>query len=189
MTDYFKKQMEHELTKGYYDTLVKIIKECKPKTVLEIGTGWGISGSAFLENGVERLITVDATTDPDYYHTAQDEIDTHKKQGQVVDYNRMKSSEFFSENEDTFDMIFIDGDHGYKGCKEDLVASLQFLNSGGVIVMDDFLHKGNYIEGNECRVNQAAREVLLANDLSAIIMPHNLQNGFLIIPYEKNKSF
>lgn len=181
MTEYFTKQMEHDLTKGYYDTLVQIIKKYKPKSVLEIGTGWGISGSAFLENGVEIFVSVDATTDPNYLQTAYSEIGTHTKGKQIVELLNVKSADFFLDNEEKFDMVFIDGDHGYKGCKEDLVAALECLNPDGVIVMDDYLHKGNFIEGNECRVSQAVREVLIEKHLTAIIQPHNKENGFLII--------
>ncbi len=181
MTEYWKKQMEHDLTKGYHDTLVDIIKLFKPKTVLEIGTGWGISGSAFMDNEVERLYTVDATTDDNYFKIAKDEIEQHRKPEQVVIYHRMKSGEYFDDHTEQFDMVFIDGDHGYKGCKEDLLGALKTVKPKGVIVMDDYLHKGNFIEGNECRVSQAVREVLIEQNIKASIHPHNKENGFLII--------
>jgi predicted O-methyltransferase YrrM len=38
---------------------------------------------------------------------------------------------------DSFDMIFLDGDHTYEVVKEDLKASLKLLNPGGVIVFHD----------------------------------------------------
>lgn len=181
MTEYFKKQMEHDLTRGYYEALVEIVKKYKPKTVLEVGTGWGISGTAFMENGVEKLVTIDASTSEAYLNTARNEIETHRKEGQIVIYNWMRSGEFFRENLEKFDMVYIDGDHGYQGAKADLLAALSRLNPGGVIVMDDFMHKGNFIDGNECRVAMAAREVLMPLGKQLIIWPHNKENGFLVI--------
>lgn len=181
MTEYWKKQMEHELTKGYHDGLVELIKLYKPETVLEIGTGWGISGSAFMDNGVKLLVTVDASNDLDYLNVAAKEIETHVKEGQDVEFNLMKSSDFFAKDNRRYDMVFIDGDHSHDGAKEDLLAALLCVKPGGKIVMDDYLHIGNHIEGNECRVAQAAREVLTAYQLPAAIFPHNKENGFLVI--------
>lgn len=174
--------MEHEPTRGYYEKLVELIQRFKPKTVLEIGTGWGISGSAFMQNSVQRLVTVDASTSEAYLKVAQGEIETHRDQDfQTVEYHWKKSGDFFSENKEKFDLVYIDGDHGYRGCKADLLGALERLNPGGRIIMDDYMHHGNYIDGNECRVAQAVREVLVEKRLVATMEPHNLNNGFLII--------
>lgn len=182
MTPYWEKQMNHELTRLYYERLVEIIKELRPLSVLEVGTGWGISGSAFMDCGVPLLVTIDASTNPDYLKVAHDEIETHKTDGQKVFYNWMRTQQFFAENETKFDMVFIDGDHSYEGAKFDLDNAVLRLNPGGHIVMDDYLHEANFVfDDRNCGVSKAAREYLMTTGKRATIVPHNLENGFLII--------
>lgn len=52
---------------------------------------------------------------------------------------RMTSDEFFSQNTDTFDVIFIDGLHHYDQVSRDLENSLSVLNDGGIIILHDML--------------------------------------------------
>ena len=52
---------------------------------------------------------------------------------------RMTSDEFFSNNKEKFDCIFIDGLHHYKQVLKDIDNSLNCLNSNGVILMHDCL--------------------------------------------------
>ena len=50
---------------------------------------------------------------------------------------RATSNQFFKNNEETFDCIFIDGLHEYDQVKRDIMNSLNFLNDGGVIFVHD----------------------------------------------------
>ena len=48
-----------------------------------------------------------------------------------------------------FDLIFIDGDHSYKGVKNDFTRAKEYLKEGGFIVLDDYgeenkLHKSSH---------------------------------------------
>jgi len=52
---------------------------------------------------------------------------------------RMTSDEFFSQNTETFDTIFIDGLHHYDQVLRDVDNSLKILNSGGTIIIHDML--------------------------------------------------
>ena len=52
---------------------------------------------------------------------------------------RKTSDQFFSNNTDFFDCIFIDGLHEYKQVKRDILNSLKFLNKGGIILVHDCL--------------------------------------------------
>ena len=58
---------------------------------------------------------------------------------------RKTSDEFFSDNNDYFDCIFIDGLHEYKQVRKDILNSLKFLNQGGLILLHDCL-PNNYFE-------------------------------------------
>ena len=51
----------------------------------------------------------------------------------------MTSDEFFSQNQETFDIVFIDGLHLYEQVLRDIENSLKCLNPGGIIVMHDCL--------------------------------------------------
>jgi hypothetical protein len=50
---------------------------------------------------------------------------------------KMTSDAFFEQNESTFDIIFVDGDHRWPQALQDVLNSLEVLNPGGVIVMHD----------------------------------------------------
>jgi hypothetical protein len=50
---------------------------------------------------------------------------------------RMTSDNFFKNNQETFDLIFIDGLHQYEQVKRDVYNSLKFLNKNGVILLHD----------------------------------------------------
>lgn len=52
---------------------------------------------------------------------------------------RMTSDEFFAQNTDTFDVIFIDGLHYYEQVSRDLDNALAILNEGGIIILHDML--------------------------------------------------
>ena len=51
----------------------------------------------------------------------------------------MTSDDFFKQNEESFDIVFIDGLHLDYQVKKDIENSLKFLNEGGVIVLHDCL--------------------------------------------------
>ena len=58
--------------------------------------------------------------------------------------NRLKkikntSNVFFSNNLQSFDLIFIDGDHSSEQVKKDINNSWKILNNGGYLILDDYL--------------------------------------------------
>lgn len=53
--------------------------------------------------------------------------------------HRMYSDEFFDQNNETFDVIFIDGLHYYDQVSRDFQNSLNFLNENGIIILHDML--------------------------------------------------
>lgn len=53
--------------------------------------------------------------------------------------HRMTSDEFFAQNTDTFDIVFIDGLHEAKQVYKDIYNALACLNDGGTIVCHDML--------------------------------------------------
>lgn len=59
---------------------------------------------------------------------------------------RKTSDQFFSENKEQFDLIFIDGLHHYEQVKKDIINSLEILKDGGVILMHDCMPKNYYYQ-------------------------------------------
>ena len=53
--------------------------------------------------------------------------------------HRMTSDEFFLQNRDKFDCIFIDGLHHYDQVKRDINNSLKFINDQGIVLVHDCL--------------------------------------------------
>ena len=58
---------------------------------------------------------------------------------------RMTSDQFFSNNKEFFDCVFIDGLHEYHQVRKDISNSIKFLNDGGIILLHDCL-PNNYYE-------------------------------------------
>ena len=58
---------------------------------------------------------------------------------------RKTSDQFFNENKDYFDCIFIYGLHTYSQVKKDIENSIKFLDKGGIILLHDCL-PNNYYE-------------------------------------------
>ena len=82
-----------------------------------------------------------------FHNELFDHIKCEKKVG-VDPYSggtiRKTSDDFFSENDESFDLIFIDGLHRYYQVKKDILNSLKVLNSGGVIMLHDCLPNNFY---------------------------------------------
>lgn len=57
---------------------------------------------------------------------------------------RLTSDQFFKDNKEFFDCIFIDGLHTYEQVKKDIQNSLKFLNENGIILLHDCLPNNFY---------------------------------------------
>ncbi len=67
---------------------------------------------------------------------------------------RKTSDDFFSDNKDQFDVIFIDGLHTYEQVKKDINNSIKALSRGGWIVLHDMLPR-NWKEANAFRISRS----------------------------------
>ena len=63
------------------------------------------------------------------------------------------SDEFFNQNNEKFDVIFIDGLHHYDQCQADAINSLKCLNKNGFIFFHDFIPR-NFLEEYVPRRNE-----------------------------------
>jgi pyridoxal biosynthesis lyase PdxS len=105
--------------------LNKLIKDNNYKSYLEIGAGSGI-------NFNEIICKVKISVDP------------------INEATIMKTSDdFFIENKNTFDIIFVDGLHLSEQVIKDVNNSLSVLNNKGVIVIHDCLPKAEHHQFRE----------------------------------------
>ena len=51
----------------------------------------------------------------------------------------MTSDEFFKQNKNKFDFIYVDGDHAKDQVYKDLINSWSILNSNGFLLIDDYM--------------------------------------------------
>jgi len=101
-----------------YDIINKLIRKYGYKTYLEIGTQ---HGNAFTKIDIPHKVCVDPI-----------------KCFEHLTYE-MTSDDFFNQNKETFDIIFVDGLHTEEQCTIDINNSLKILNKGGTIVVHDCL--------------------------------------------------
>jgi len=104
--------MPHELSR--VELINILIRRQRFKTYLEIGVR---TGATFNNIQVERKIGVD----PNWSAATE----------------KMTSDDFFASNEDTFDLVFIDGLHLWEVALRDVDNSLAKLNPGGIIILHD----------------------------------------------------
>jgi hypothetical protein len=62
------------------------------------------------------------------------------------------SDEFFAKNKDTFDFIYVDGDHTAYGVMKDAINAYECLSVGGVLAFDDYMWQSGKGVYNEPKV-------------------------------------
>tara|TARA_B100001123_G_C15243263_1_gene999890 strand:+ start:932 stop:1606 length:675 start_codon:yes stop_codon:yes gene_type:complete len=80
--------------------------------------------------------------------TTKNKIGIDPEQGGTI---KTTSDEFFQNNKNFYDVIFIDGLHRYEQCRKDIMNSLNFLNDDGYIFVHDLVPR-SWIEANVPRL-------------------------------------
>ena len=126
--------------------LFKIIKEYKPKKIVEIGFATGIS-TLFMLCALEKnnvLYSIDPYQKIQWnkfglinVNNLLEELNLPKTMHKFIeDY----SNNFFSKTKESFDLVLIDGDHSYNGTMIDLYGANKILKNNGILIIDDVLH-------------------------------------------------
>ena len=113
----FKKKISYNFPQDYFrwDLIDYLIKKYDYKDYLEIGCD---RDQLFSRVNLENKIGVDPYSG-----------------GNI----RKTSDDFFINNNKTFDLVFIDGLHTYTQVKKDILNSVKFLNTNGIILVHDCL--------------------------------------------------
>ena len=131
--------------------LLKILKKKKPKYILEIGTAFG--GTLFLFTRIAsydaKIISIDlpgGNFGGGYIKTRIKLYNSFSINNQKIHLIRKNShkketleevEEILSKNK--LDLLFIDGDHTYKGVKKDFELYSPLVKEGGIIVLHDIV--------------------------------------------------
>lgn len=102
--------------------------------------------------------------------------------------HEISTSEFFAQNTEKFDLIFIDADHKYESVKQDLLDSLNCLTKDGIIILHDTDPMSiEYIADGYCSNSYLIHEFLeTRDDLMYITLPIE-EAGLTILTYKSNR--
>jgi predicted O-methyltransferase YrrM len=159
-----------------YNFLADFAAKHKPETILEIGTGWGLSACAFLLNCDATLVTIDPRKELVDFDRRVKAAGIEKRITRIVgrsgkncDNPRHQSEKYniLESISDKFDLVYIDGSHDYDDVFYDLKCSLKLSNRH--IIMDDYFHRENY--GGSYGVSKALSQIAKSNKFSYIVHP------------------
>lgn len=118
--------------------------------VINIGAGSGTSGLAFLESRPDlSLVTIDIENNDSPLGSLYSEREVMRQAGFGNQYDvrwlqlhmdsKSAGRTWALTGERNPNMVFVDGDHSYEGCKGDIEAWLPYIVPGGIIAVHDFL--------------------------------------------------
>ena len=101
--------------------IAEVIKGCRFKNYLELGIYYGATYN-YIKQFVERAVGVDIE---------------HKDFIPEDKFFCMTTDEFFAQNQEKFDAVFIDAAHEYEQVRKDFDNAMRILNKGGVVFLHD----------------------------------------------------
>ncbi len=142
------------VNRGDQRLIFHLVQYLQPRKVLEIGTHIGastlhISSALQLMNTEKQgtLTTVDIkdVNDPDFKPWLRDDSRHSPKEmleiagaDQLVTFHVSDSVEFLKTSTESFDFIFLDGDHSSTAVYREIPLALERLSEGGIILLHDF---------------------------------------------------
>jgi predicted O-methyltransferase YrrM len=160
----------------FYDLLVRLPKNFK---YLEIGSYEGNSALYVSTNFPESNVTcVDIWEGVEEYagkdfSIVEKNFDSNLKDVNNVNKIKSTSDNFFVQNKNMYDFIYLDGNHKFDYVIKDCENAWKFLNIGGFLVCDDYIW--NYyrdIKQNPCF---AVNKFLEKNKQAKILLVSNSQ--------------
>lgn len=142
LRDAFKYLYPNELP-----ALKRLVASLPPDpVVINIGAGAGTSGLAIVETRADvTLYTIDVQDESSPFGCLEAERQVFERAG----YSRLSNTRWFQIKGDSVqvgrgwpfgpvDMVFVDGDHSYEGCRGDIEAWLPHIKPGGLLAIHDY---------------------------------------------------
>jgi cephalosporin hydroxylase len=173
-----------------FSELALIVRELKPKKILEIGSMYGDTLFWWLIFS-EKVMNIDLPLPPhDPRYSRQQEAYSKWGKWSTLLNKELMTIKDNSHEYKTFtyakgflgevDFLFIDGDHSYEGVKKDFELYSPLVRKGGVIAFHDIIPNPNYGDiqvpqfWNEIKTKYPSREIIKNKD----------QFGIGVIVYE-----
>lgn len=131
-----------------------------------------LKAESYLELGVHKMETFNVISKLVPHSVAVDIDDTYAKG--VKNFYKMTTDQWFDQNKETFDIIFIDADHEFNAVKKDFENCLKIINHRGVI----FLHDTDPAEPIFASVNYCHNSFLM----NAHLKSHYPHLNFVTLP-------
>lgn len=156
------------------DSSELFLKKTSPKE-LHLVDPWSFSAFSAnltpdeLQSHVKKYSTLTGSTDPEsfdvYYDSVYRSVVRRFQANSNVFVHKTTSSEWFDSFDKKLDWIYVDGDHTYKGCLDDLNNCLKIMKTSGIIFGDDY--------GNKIEVKQAVDDFVTAHGYKLKIYGEN----------------
>ena len=181
-TDYFS------INAYYWDLIIN--KNFKKFSYLEIGSWEGNSAMFVLKNFNTKSVTcVDSWDLNDDTHKDKQLENFKNFQSNLVEFKdrflfyKNTSDEFFLNNKEKYDVIYIDGWHEAPQVYEDINNSWNCLNENGIIICDDYFY-GDIINNKDSNLpaNSINKFILENKNKLKIINVNNTQIFFKKLP-------
>lgn len=128
-----------------------LITALKPKKVFEIGTHIGAS-TLYIARALKNISSLASVTTVDILDVNQDQAPWRQlnlsmsprsfaQKLDCLDHISFKVSpalDFMKNVDETFDLIFLDGDHSSTAVYQEMSEALKLLNPGGIILLHDY---------------------------------------------------
>lgn len=145
----------HMLKQEVADKMTELITPMQGKRIVEIGTGWGESASFFSKLKPNwKIYTIDAFGlygDGRIYSSFDMYACKKIYQGLGDNVIQILGDSSKVPWELPIDVLFIDGDHEFQGCRKDFLNYEPHVVAGGFIIFDDYNQPNNPNNGvKEC---------------------------------------
>jgi predicted O-methyltransferase YrrM len=149
-------------------SLLRLLKRRKLRSIVEIGTAQGGTLYAWCEiaDSDAVIISIDLPGGPfggGYTLNDTKKFRKYKRKNQQLYFLRKDSHTYKTRNAlieildgRKIDLLFIDGDHRYKGVKKDFELYSPLVKQNGLIVFHDILY---HPKAPECKVNKFWNEI------------------------------
>jgi predicted O-methyltransferase YrrM len=169
---YFVQGLQFHHNFSYFFEELKYFSD-KPIKILHLGAYTGHGTRWMLERVDATSVDVDTWAGSkaedghidgheDFYDNRVEAMYDEQVAGLPVTKFKGTTTEFFAQNKETFDFIYVDASHKKADVANDLVESFKLLNPEGVIACDDYLWM---IQNNDLKLDIDKLNSLDADDL------------------------
>lgn len=141
--------------------------------VLEVGSGWGIfTRIVLMLNPQVRITTIDKIDRlPDFDRAVSGYRD------RIEQVTGDSETELRRLPDSSYDVVYVDGDHGHRGFVSDFIEAYRICRPGGHIICDDVCHAKNW--QNDYGVAQGLMEMVKGMGVTATVYP--VAHGIAVI--------